>query len=323
MLFILLVKLAEGNKPLVSVSDLLSFVFKKKEVVSNSNQLLQQKQDLLLIGAGYGRTGTASYVEALKRLGLKSYHMKDGVMATQGHLDLWAQYAETQKQLSLGRDSNYTHPQLANIIDQISYAGFNATADVPAGLFFWEMMERYPNAKVVLTVRGKGGAEAWANSMLKTNAGFVATICTRLPFRWLSPTTKFCTFSKMMRRLQQVELDETTQLPFRESLLKSYDEWNAHVISKVPPEKLLVFAASDGWEPLCNFVSPVHPTIEAKCREILYSGESYPFTNDSASLQRTYAVASAMAAIFEISPVLILLFILLLISMRWGKRKID
>ena len=46
-----------------------------------------QPTDMLVIGAGLGRTGTSSFVAALEDLGLQSYNMKAAVKSA-GHLDL-------------------------------------------------------------------------------------------------------------------------------------------------------------------------------------------------------------------------------------------
>ena len=54
-----------------------------------------QPQPLKVISAGLGRTGTSSLKNALRRLGLKPYHMADGVFETEGHFDLWMDYTRT------------------------------------------------------------------------------------------------------------------------------------------------------------------------------------------------------------------------------------
>ena len=41
--------------------------------------------------------------------------------------------------------------------------------------------------------------------------------------------------------------------------IKKFEEWNAEVIATVPAEQLLVFEASQGWEPLCNFLGKPVP----------------------------------------------------------------
>ena len=84
------------------------------------------KQPLKVVAAGLGRTGTASLKEALTKLGLKTYHMKDGVMDTPGHMELWSEHAAKMMQGESGKAS-------ANaIMDKMAEDGFNATTDIPS-----------------------------------------------------------------------------------------------------------------------------------------------------------------------------------------------
>lgn len=39
----------------------------------------------------------------------------------------------------------------------------------------------------------------------------------------------------------------------KEFAIQTFNEWTEEVIRSVPAEKLLVFEAKEGWEPLCNF----------------------------------------------------------------------
>ena len=39
-----------------------------------------------------------------------------------------------------------------------------------------------------------------------------------------------------------------------QSYIKIQDDWNTHVQSTVPKDKLLVFNAKEGWGPLCAFL---------------------------------------------------------------------
>lgn len=99
--------------------------------------------DLLLIGPGFGRTGTSSFMTALSRIGLKSYHMS-AIMRTPGHLKMW-------------NDCIQGKTSVDDVINALkSTAGFNATGSMPACYLYQELPERYPNARVVLTVRGDG-----------------------------------------------------------------------------------------------------------------------------------------------------------------------
>jgi hypothetical protein len=49
-----------------------------------------------------------------------------------------------------------------------------------------------------------------------------------------------------------------------------FNAWNQAVIDEVPAEKLLVHRASDGWEPLCEFLGvrvPKEPYPRVNSRE--------------------------------------------------------
>jgi len=47
------------------------------------------------------------------------------------------------------------------------------------------------------------------------------------------------------------------------------------VINQVPADRLLVFEAQDGWEPLCRFL------------EVPIPEEEYPHLNDTAQMQKS------------------------------------
>ncbi len=41
----------------------------------------------------------------------------------------------------------------------------------------------------------------------------------------------------------------------KESSVNFFNQWVAQVKKVVPKDKLLVFEAKEGWEPLCNFLN--------------------------------------------------------------------
>ena len=100
-----------------------------------------------VIGAGLGRTGTLSLKAALEELGFaKCYHMVE--VFAQGRARTWDAAVR-------GEPVDW---------DRI-FAGYRATVDVPACLFYRELLEKYPGAKVILTVRDP---ERWYDSMRQT-----------------------------------------------------------------------------------------------------------------------------------------------------------
>jgi Sulfotransferase domain len=101
-----------------------------------------------VIGAGFGRTGTASLKAALEELGFgPCYHMMK-VFEHPEHADFW-------EAVWRGEPVNW---------DKV-LEGYEATVDWPACTFYGELMERHPEAKVLLSVRDP---ERWYESMRST-----------------------------------------------------------------------------------------------------------------------------------------------------------
>ena len=102
---------------------------------------------LKLIGAGLGRTGTASLKVALEELGIgRCYHMSEILQnpaCTQDWIDAANGNADWDK----------------------IFSGYTATVDNPGCGFWRELADYYPNAKVILTIRD---AEKWYESTDET-----------------------------------------------------------------------------------------------------------------------------------------------------------
>src|SRR5918911_5138613 len=101
-----------------------------------------------VIGAGFGRTGTMSLKAALEEIGYgPCYHMID-LFEKPEHVPLWQ--AATRGEL----------------VDwQELFAGYQATVDWPGAAFYKELMQAYPVAKVLLSVRDP---EKWYASTRNT-----------------------------------------------------------------------------------------------------------------------------------------------------------
>ncbi|EIE78208.1 hypothetical protein RO3G_02912 [Rhizopus delemar RA 99-880] len=104
---------------------------------------------LQVIGAGFGRTGTDSLHEALNILGYNTHHMS--CIFKNENLDF-----ETFKE---------AHRNPEAIDWDKPYDGFDAAVDWPTCNFYKELMVKYPDAKVLLTVRTP---ESWYVSVCKT-----------------------------------------------------------------------------------------------------------------------------------------------------------
>lgn len=184
---------------------------------------------LQVIGAGLGRTGTLSLKLALEHLGFdRCYHMTEALANSPAHADLWIRAANG--------DADW---------DAI-FAGYRATADYPACLYWRELAEYYPDAKIILTTRD---ADKWFDSVM-------ATV--------MSPEhrARFEADPKMAEFFRAAVFRDDLEacLGQREEMVAYFNRWNQHVIDTAPAGRLLVYRAGDGWEPLCAFLGvPVPP----------------------------------------------------------------
>jgi Sulfotransferase domain len=295
-------------------------------IISTTSSSSEPPTELLVIGAGFGRTGTTSYMAALERLGLQSYHMR-AALGTPGHMEMWIEYLTELKRMRMeaagengGDDkgaARVSREQANKVITGLATAGFDATASFPACIALPDLMERYPNARVVMTVRGDGNGQAWATSILNSVARILPAI-QRIPFCWIGRSQRFSMLLPIMWELVGAPINATTFLPERNDLARAYDAWLEHVQSVIAGDdrpddddrgdsdnhsnnnnRLLLFAPQHGWKPLCDFISPVHDDVAASCREILQAGEPYPRANETSMVQNFLKVLGAISWTFE------------------------
>lgn len=179
-----------------------------------------------IIGAGLGRTGTFSLKHALEELGLGPCHHMEEVMTHPEQIPAWH---------AAGRGS---------IVDwDALMAGYRSSVDWPSAQFWAELADRFPDAKIVLTVRD---TERWYESFSKT---ILMLLCA--PESAPNPTMRAIldmTQDVIVRRAFDGRLDDPDHVK------ASFDRHNAAVKAALPPDRLLVFDIAQGWEPLCAFL---------------------------------------------------------------------
>jgi hypothetical protein len=129
------------------------------------------------------------------------------------------------------------------------FDGYASTVDWPSSGYWKEILAHYPDAKVILTSRS---AESWFESFSQTVAWLMATPDTLPPH--LGP------WLQMVNEL----VAKTTfggHPTDREHAIAVFKAYEADVKASVPADRLLVFRASDGWEPLCRFLRKPVPGI--------------------------------------------------------------
>jgi Sulfotransferase domain len=214
---------------------------------------------LKVIGAGLPRTGTASVKAALERLGLgPSYHMSE-LRSHPEHLDRWLHaFADGPT-------------DWARVFD-----GYQSTQDWPAALFWRELADAYPEAKVVLTVRDP---HAWYKSFHA-----LMTFPRKPPGENASPELRAASATMrqlapfLNRRGKSILGPEWSFGPAMRDdepgLVAAFHRHVETVQATLPAERLLVFDIRQGWEPLCAFLGLDTPD------------EPFPHLNTSETRQR-------------------------------------
>src|SRR5438270_13818691 len=204
-----------------------------------------------LIGAGLPRTGTLTQKEALEMLGLgPCYHWVD-VLA-----DLDAQVPQWEGALE-GRVSP------ATILTR-----HRSTVDWPGGYFYRELLDAYPDAKVLLSVRDP---ERWEPSFRET----IVDMCHGEELIRLLSSARAHVDPRWRRYLQFVDRmfwSEIGTFPHGhtpDALIEAFVAHNDEVKRTVPADRLLVWEVAEGWEPLCDFLGvpvPADPLPHANDR---------------------------------------------------------
>eukprot|EP00171_Calliarthron_tuberculosum_P023239 IDg23239t1 len=185
---------------------------------------------LQVIGAGFGRTGTLSLKLALEQLGFdKCHHMFE--------------VCQNPKQ----SDAFLTASKGGEVDWDTLFEGYKASCDFPSSPFYKQLYEKYPDARVVLTVREP---EKWYESTMET------IYASSSP-----PAGSFG--SNLMPMINAVIWDGVFDGQFedKEYAIRVFNEHTEEVKRVVPANRLLVFSVKEGWEPLCNFLEcPVPDT---------------------------------------------------------------
>ena len=217
------------------------------------------------------------------------------------HNRLWFEHA---RKLMDGEPGIYD-----GILKELAREGYNATVDFPNCIYYTNLTQQYPHAKVILSLRSNGEGKEYAESVMSTIAQIVPLL-RRAPLRWYQIMQRVEFIHEWFFSTIDSPLNELTGLPDPENLAKSYDDWAREVQETVDSEQLLVFRAKDGWKPLCDFLSPLHITVQQRCDEIIGSNEPYPHVNGRQTFSSALAGLRFLAISVECSPLLLLISIL-------------
>ena len=198
-----------------------------------------------VIGAGFGRTGTLSTKLALQTLlQAPCYHFE---VAHPDHIAAWRRRIYDNKPIDYAW----------------LFKDYAATLDFPFCLYYNEMLEAFPDAKVLLTVRDP---EKWYSSIRQ----MIALL------RVVDWVAAFIPYGRRVMAVARYHFFGSSSGKFggdmsRENAIRVYLEHIEEVKRRVPAERLLVFDCSkDGWPPLCAFLGAQLPP----------PGTPFPHLND-------------------------------------------
>ncbi len=184
---------------------------------------------------------------ALQRLGYPCYHMTE-VARAPGHLDAWNAFLSAQAPMDW----------------QALFKQYSACVDTPACLYYEAILQAFPNAKVLLTLRDP---DAWFDSLVSLSA-------TLEEFR--STAVESPRLAHFLAVTDAVGVKLTQGDLSRENCIQAFNKHNRQVQDRIPDDRLLVFRVQQGWEPLCEFLQQDVPN------------EAFPHLNEGRSTIRDF-----------------------------------
>lgn len=208
---------------------------------------------LKVVGAGFGRTGTRSLKDALEILGFAPCHHMVEVFTHPEQVPFWDRVATGQP---------FDWEEL--------FKDYQSSCDWPSCTFYKELADTYPQSKVILTLRDP---KSWYKSVSNTIMPAM-----KKP-DGTSPALPGVFGPKLIG-------ERTFNFDFSEAnMIATYERHNEEVKRTIPKDRLLVFEAKDGWEPLCKFLGVPVPE------------KPYPLMNTTEEFQeRRRAMAAARPA---------------------------
>lgn len=196
---------------------------------------------LKVIGTGFGRTGTDSMRKALNILGVGPTHHMFELAEGAPLRPLW---------LDLAKGGEPDWEKL--------FEGYNACVDWPSAYYWRTLINVYPEAKVILTMRS---AESWWASFEKTIVKYIQSGDDQ----------------HGLAKLLVADQVFDGRYADREYAIALYERNVADVIATVAPERLLVHNLGDGWHPLCDWLGVAVPDVD------------YPSGNKTSDLLASFA----------------------------------
>ncbi|KAK6991784.1 P-loop containing nucleoside triphosphate hydrolase protein [Favolaschia claudopus] len=218
----------------------------------------QRAVPMQVLALGFSRTGTTSMRIALEKLGYNETNHGFTVWTNPLEMEMWTEAINAK---FYGKGKRYGRAEWDQLLGHCM-----AVTDIPHILFAKELIEAYPEAKVILTTRN---VDSWWKSYHDTigNAlnSSIGDLTARIDAKTAGKVREFW-------RLAFLAMFGTTNVT-EEVAKKRYLEYYDEVRSFVPAHRLLEYRVGEGWESLCRFLEKDVPS------------EPFPKTNDTQAFQ--------------------------------------
>lgn len=239
-----------------------------------------------LISVGFARTGTTSFVTALKQLGYTPCHDNEVMEVA----DLLAQRF------------NDTHPMpVGEFLHEFGLRGFDVLFWFSYEIVDWVVQHPEVDIKFVLTYRDSG--RKWAESWASVAHGM--DILSSRPFIWIE---RFHGILKAYKHLLwEIQTQGRPELRRDvDALEESYYKHIERIRAMIPPDKLLEFNLNQGWKPLCDFLGMPVPD------------NKMPHVNDRVVMQALLATLGMITWIWPLVPLLLVYGLLVVVRRGVG-----
>lgn len=210
-----------------------------------------------VLALGYSRTGTLSMRGALEVLGYANPYHFSSFYDNASDCDIWRDLIEAKFE---GKGT-VTKQQFDGLLGHCS-----AVTDMPCHLFAAELMEFYPDAKIVLVERD---IDSWYKSwsaFLENSFNPVLPMLAKLDPYWMGRIVNI--------GVSGVDKQVGSGKTLAAAKARSKEEYRKHyalVRSLAPKDRILEYRLGDGWPKLCDFLGKPMPDVP------------FPHVNDSGS----------------------------------------
>ena len=215
---------------------------------------------LQVVSLGFSRTGTLTMVEALKILGYPAPYHYSSVFANVRDADMWREafgmkYGGSGAAVGGAAMGRRGEVDWRAFFDRLlGHCG--AATDTPAVMFWEELVDAYPEAKVVVVERD---VEKWIPSIGVLLDGVLNPVA-RYVFRFTDPLW-FGRISNLGATWIGAFFGSTDIVLAKRNARDAYKTYYSRIYARVPRERMLKYELGSGWAPLCEFLGRDVPDV--------------------------------------------------------------